>query len=81
MGKTKPERNHESVVKAIQNMGRKTSLYYFFVDAFFLEKFPKQSATVQNSMWGRQNHKEAHESVVKATQNMGIYTSLYYYFF
>ena len=39
------------------------------------------SATVQNSIWGRQNHKEAHESVVKATQNMGRNTSLYYFFF
>ena len=35
MGKTKPERSPESVAKATKSMAKKTSLYYFFFDAFF----------------------------------------------
>ena len=59
MGKTKPERSSESVAKATTRMAKKLVCIIFFLMRFFLKHVLKLGATVDFSIWGRQNQKEA----------------------
>ena len=58
MGKTKPERSPGSVAKATKRIAKKLVCIIFF-DAFFLKQVLKLGTNIYNSIWGRQNQKEA----------------------
>ena len=56
---TQPRQKPTKMLQKLLKAWQKTSLYYFFFDAFFLKQILKLGATVHYSVWGTQNQKEA----------------------
>ena len=59
---------------------RKTSLYYFFFDAFFFEADSEAGRNCSLFNMGKTKPERSPESVAKATKSMAKKTSLYFFF-
>ena len=80
-GEDKTRKKLRKCCKSYHTHGKKTSLYFYFFDAFFFEACSEAGCNCSLFNMGKTKPERSPESVAKATKRMAKKTSLYFFFY